>query len=166
VLMRGCSDRGACSYLSYLDINSGEEKIIGTGTELQTGSETPYEQWVLSGEFTPDSFAIDPQNKVTLLYDPAEETSKIVSFNEDARLFFARPPSMKYDLILGDAFNHYSVPYHITTKEFNDRVRVWLADGGLYVINIIDGPQGAFMRAYVNTLRQTFKYVYLAPGMD
>ena len=93
-------------------------------------------------------------------------TSKIVTFNEDARLFFARPPTMKYDLILGDAFNHYSVPYHLTTKEFDDRVHEWLASDGLYIINIIDGPQGELMRAYVNTLRASFKYVYLAPGMD
>ena len=26
-----------------------------------------------------------------------------------------------------------------------------------------DGPEGEFVRAYVNTLQQTFRYVYLAP---
>lgn len=88
----------------------------------------------------------------------------IVTWNEDARTFFARPPSRKYDLILGDAFNHYSVPYHLTTKEFNERVRQWLADDGLYVVNIIDGPYGEFVRAYFHTLRQTFKHVYLVEG--
>ncbi|MBI5301266.1 MAG: fused MFS/spermidine synthase [Chloroflexi bacterium] len=90
--------------------------------------------------------------------------AKIVTFNEDARLFFTRPPNRKYDLILGDAFNHYSVPYHLTTKEFNDRVRAWLADDGMYVVNIIDGARGEFVRAYYYTLTKTFKYVYLAEG--
>lgn len=90
--------------------------------------------------------------------------ARITSYNEDARLFLARPPTTRYDLILGDAFNHYSVPYHLTTKEFNDRVRAWLAADGLYVINIIDGPNGEFMRATVNTLRQSFRHVYLTPG--
>ncbi len=90
--------------------------------------------------------------------------TKVVTFNEDARLFFARPPTARYDVILGDAFNHFSVPYHLTTKEFNDQVRGWLADDGIYVVNIIDGPYGEFVRAYYNTLRQTFRHVYLAEG--
>lgn len=89
---------------------------------------------------------------------------KIQTFNEDARLFFARPPNNRYDLILGDAFNYFSVPYHLTTKEFNDRVRQWLAPDGLYIVNIIDGPYGEFVRAYYNTLRLTFTHVYLAEG--
>ncbi len=88
----------------------------------------------------------------------------IVTYNEDARLFFARPPTTQYDLILGDAFNHFSVPYHLTTKEFNDRVHAWLANDGFYVVNIIDGPYGEFVRAYYNTLRQSFRHVYLAEG--
>jgi spermidine synthase len=112
--------------------------------------------------------------------DPGTE---IASYNEDARMFLERDPSSsplrertlrspgdrgraKYDLIFGDAFNDYSVPYHLTTKEFNDRVEAWLADGGLYVVNIIDGAYGRFLRAYAHTLRQTFDYVYLAPTLE
>ena len=71
-----------------------------------------------------------------------------------------------YDLILGDAFNDFSVPYHLTTKEFNDRVHAWLAPDGLYMVNMIDGAYGRFLRAYVHTLRQTFRHVYLAPTID
>jgi hypothetical protein len=67
---------------------------------------------------------------------------------------------------MGDAFNDFSVPYHLTTKEFNDRVHAWLAEDGLYVVNIIDGPWGSFMRAYTHTLRQTFRHVYLAINVD
>jgi spermidine synthase len=93
-----------------------------------------------------------------------DRAAKITTFNEDARTFMARPPTMKYDLVLGDAFNHFSVPYHLTTKEFNDRVHAWLAPDGLYVVNIIDGPYGEFIRAYVATMRLTFRNVYLALG--
>jgi hypothetical protein len=64
---------------------------------------------------------------------------------------------------MGDAFNDFSVPYHLTTKEFNERVQAWLTEDGLYMVNIIDGVRGDFLRAYVHTLRQTFRYVYLAP---
>jgi hypothetical protein len=38
-----------------------------------------------------------------------------------------------------------------------------LADDGLYIVNIIDGPSGDFLRAYVYTMRQTFRHVYVAP---
>ena len=88
----------------------------------------------------------------------------IRSFNEDARLFLERTPDARYDLIMGDAFNDFSVPYHLTTLEFDRRVQAWLADDGLYLVNIIDGPSGLFMRAYVHTLQQVFPYVYLAPS--
>jgi hypothetical protein len=67
---------------------------------------------------------------------------------------------------LGDAFNDFSVPYHLTTKEFNDRVQAWLEEDGLYVVNIVDGPRGDFLRAYVHTLRQSFDHVYLAPTLE
>jgi hypothetical protein len=43
-------------------------------------------------------------------------------------------------------------------------VRAWLANDGYYVVNIIDGPKGEFVRAYYNTLQQTFRHVYLAEG--
>lgn len=87
--------------------------------------------------------------------------TRIVTYNEDARLFLEREPTDTYDLIMGDAFNDFSVPYHLTTKEFNDQVHSWLEDDGLYVVNIIDGAWGHFLRAYIHTLRQTFRHVYL-----
>jgi spermidine synthase len=89
--------------------------------------------------------------------------TRITTFNQDARLFLEQTPTGHYDLILGDAFNDFSVPYHLTTKEFNDRVKAWLVDDGLYLVNMIDGVRGDFLRAYVHTLRQSFRYVYLAP---
>ena len=95
--------------------------------------------------------------------------TQIISYNEDARMFLERTPPASakgYDLVFGDAFNDYSVPYPLTTKGFNDRVQAWLADDGLYVVNIIDGAYGRFLRAYVHTMRQTFDHVYLAPTID
>jgi spermidine synthase len=92
--------------------------------------------------------------------------TNVVTYNQDARMFLAQEPGETYNLIMGDAFNDFSVPYHLTTKEFDDRVQAWLADDGLYVVNIIDGVRGDFLRAYTYTLRQTFDYVYLAPTID
>jgi len=95
-----------------------------------------------------------------------DQDTRIVTYNQDARIFMKKDPAERYDLVLGDAFNDFSVPYHLTTKEFNDRVRAWLQDDGLYVVNIIDGPRGDFLRAYVHTLQQTFGYVYLVPTIE
>ncbi len=95
-----------------------------------------------------------------------EADSEVVTYNQDARLFLEGEPDEAYDLILGDAFNDFSVPYHLTTREFNDRVRAWLAPDGLYLVNMIDGGRADFLRAYTHTLRQTFGYVYLAPTID
>lgn len=91
--------------------------------------------------------------------------SRVRSFNEDARMFLARQPDRQYSLIMGDAFNDYSVPYHLTTKEFNDQVSAWLAVDGLYMVNLIDGPRRDFLRAYVHTLYQTFPNVYVVPAV-
>ncbi|MCB9154672.1 MAG: fused MFS/spermidine synthase [Caldilineae bacterium] len=99
-----------------------------------------------------------------LLGVPAD--SAIVTRNEDARMVLSGQPDRPFDLIMGDAFNDYSVPYHLTTVEFNELVARWLAPGGLYMVNIIDGPRGDFVRAFANTLQQTFPHVYVAPTID
>jgi spermidine synthase len=95
-----------------------------------------------------------------------DRDTRIVSYNQDARIYMKQEPADRYDLVLGDAFNDFSVPYHLTTKEFNDRVRAWLEDDGLYIVNIVDGPRGDFLRAYVHTLQQTFEHVYLVPAIE
>ena len=56
----------------------------------------------------------------------------------DARQFVANRRGVKYDLIFGDAFNDFSVPWHLTTREFNDKLSGLLTDDGVYMINIID----------------------------
>jgi len=91
--------------------------------------------------------------------------SRIKSYNEDARMFLERQPDKRYSLVMGDAFNDYSVPYHLTTQEFNERVRTWLADDGLYLVNLIDGPRRDFLRAYTTTLAETFEHIYIVPAL-
>ncbi len=114
-----------------------------------------------------DVIEIDPG--VTLVaheFMGLRRDTRIRTFNEDARTFLARQPERQYELVFGDAFNDYSVPYHLTTQEFNERVRAWLSDDGLYIVNLIDGPRRDFLRAYVHTLRQSFAHVYVAPSIS
>ncbi len=57
----------------------------------------------------------------------------------DARQFVERRQGqVRYDLIFGDAFNDFSVPWHLTTREFNEKLNNLLGDDGVYMINIID----------------------------
>jgi hypothetical protein len=57
----------------------------------------------------------------------------------DARQFVDRnQDSKQYDLIFGDAFNDFSVPWHLTTREFNDKISKMMSPTGVYMINIID----------------------------
>jgi spermidine synthase len=112
-----------------------------------------------------DVIEIDP-GVTDVAYDelglPRDTTINTV--NQDARHFIARlPASRRYDLVLGDAFNDFSVPYHLTTLEFNQRVEAHLTGHGIYMVNIIDGRQGGFLRAYVRTLLAAFPYVYVSP---
>ncbi|MDP7276825.1 MAG: fused MFS/spermidine synthase [Planctomycetaceae bacterium] len=50
-----------------------------------------------------------------------------------------RPDRPQYDFIYGDAFNDFSVPWHLTTREFTGNVRKLLhPQKGVYLVNIID----------------------------
>jgi len=94
-----------------------------------------------------------------------EETT-IVTYNEDARrhLVTSGAPD-SYDVVFGDAFNDYSVPYHLTTREFARLVDEVLREDGIYMANIIDaGSEGHFMRAFVSTLQSVFAHVVVIPS--
>ncbi len=92
--------------------------------------------------------------------------TSIITYNDDARSFLARDQNGRYDLIVGDAFNDFSVPYHLTTLEFNELVKAHLKPGGIYMVNLVDGRQGLFVRAYVRTMRRTFQNIYVAPSVS
>lgn len=94
--------------------------------------------------------------------------TRIVTHNLDARILMThhREPDA-YDIVFGDAFNDYSVPFHLTTLEFAYIVDDLLRDDGLYLVNIIDGgPRGHFLRAYVRTLQQVFAHVAVTPSTE
>lgn len=57
----------------------------------------------------------------------------------DARQFVEKNQDNKqYDLIFGDAFNDFSVPWHLTTQQFNEKLAKMMTPDGVYMINIID----------------------------
>ena len=88
--------------------------------------------------------------------------TRIVTYNEDARTKLQQLEVGKYEMVMGDAFNDVSVPYHLTTLEFNDQVKGLLTDDGIYAVNIVDKMYGGrFLRSFVHTMRETFDHVYV-----
>jgi spermidine synthase len=89
--------------------------------------------------------------------------TKIVSHPLDGRQFLAdRAADGAYDLVIMDAVNDLSVPFHLLTRECNELVRRRLAAKGVYLVSVIDDfDDGQLLRAALRTLRQTFPEVAL-----
>jgi spermidine synthase len=68
----------------------------------------------------------------------------------------------QYDLVIGDAFNDLAIPYHLTTREFDQELKGVLKDDGYYLALVIDKLHGGrFLPAYTQTVRQVWPYVYI-----
>ena len=106
---------------------------------------------------------IDPAvTEIATEYLALPRGTGIVSYPEDARTKLQVLQKGKYEFIVGDAFNDVSVPYHLTTLEFNEMVRDLLADDGVYSINVVDKMHsGRFLRSMVHTLARSFPFVYV-----
>jgi len=113
---------------------------------------------------TIDVIEIDPA-VTRVVYDRLglSPTTRIRSFNADARIFLTEWIDPKrYDVIYGDAFNDLTIPYHLTTVEFNQIIANRLKPDGIYLTNIIDKFEGGeFLKAEANALRVVFPHVYI-----
>ncbi|MBV9121637.1 MAG: fused MFS/spermidine synthase [Chloroflexi bacterium] len=107
---------------------------------------------------------IDPSvTQVAYQYMGLSPRTRVVTVNTDARVGLQQMSSeQKFDLILGDAFNDLSVPYHLTTQEFDRQLALHLTPTGFYLANIIDKMQGGrFIPSIVRTLQTVFPHVYV-----
>jgi predicted membrane-bound spermidine synthase len=94
-----------------------------------------------------ESFALRNSPDIQIIHDDAR------------RVLRDRPDNERYDLVLGDAFNDISIPYHLTTREFNDMVARHLTPRGFYLTNVVDGKCYDFLRSYLKTLKQSLPNV-------
>ena len=90
-------------------------------------------------------------------------TTNIVTYNGDGRLMLdqlLQSGEGQFDLIIGDAFNDLSIPYHLTTLEFDQKVKRLLKPDGFYLALVIDKLRGGrFMPAYTDTVLQVWPAV-------
>ncbi|GAA0461597.1 hypothetical protein Aca07nite_74070 [Actinoplanes capillaceus] len=84
----------------------------------------------------------------------------------DARVGLAERPDAAYDLVVGDAFGHLVVPWHLATREMADDIARVLRPGGVYAQNVIDYPPNRFIRAEVATVAAAFPHVALIAPPD
>lgn len=112
---------------------------------------------------------IDPGvTQMAYEYMGVSPQARVTTLNMDARLGLQElPANQRYDIILGDAFNDLSVPYHLTTQEFDQSLQNHLTPTGFYLANIIDKMQGGrFIPSIVRTLKTVFPNVYVMSEFD
>ncbi|MHC4389023.1 MAG: fused MFS/spermidine synthase, partial [Planctomycetota bacterium] len=123
-----------------------------------------------------DVVEIDPAVTETAMgiFYPRENTS-IRTISMDARNYVdelverrkTTAEKITYDFIYEDALNSYSVPYQLTTREFNEKLAQILKEDGIYLVELIDNTDsGLFVGAFVNTLELTFPHVYVISDRD
>ena len=136
--------------------------IGGGGYTMPRLIEVRYPDWNV------EVIEIDPEvTEVAHAYFALPRNTSISTYNVDARMKANDLADGNYDMVVGDAFNDFSVPYQLTTHEFNQRVEELLSPNGIYIVNIVDNLEiGNFLRAYVNTMRHTFDYVYVLRDDD
>ncbi|WP_328464824.1 fused MFS/spermidine synthase [Actinoplanes sp. NBC_00393] len=84
----------------------------------------------------------------------------------DARVGLAGRPTASYDLVVGDAFGHLVVPWHLATREMAADVARVLRPAGVYAQNVIDYPPNRFIKAEIATVAAAFPHVALIAPPD
>jgi MFS family permease len=85
----------------------------------------------------------------------------LIARSGDARISMLDVPTNSADVVVGDAFSHRTVPWHLMTSEWLDEVRRVLKPGGLYALNVIDLPPLELLKAEAATLLDSFADVRL-----
>ena len=80
---------------------------------------------------------------------------------QDARQVLESVRPHAHDLVISDVYAGARTPFHMTTAECARAARLALRDGGLYLVNVADGPPLAHARSQVATLASVFAQVLL-----
>ena len=84
-------------------------------------------------------------------------STRIVSIHMDGRQFAKSALSASYDLVIQDAVNDLSVPYHLMTTEYNQLIQRILRPEGTYLLTVIDDIEsGRFLASSVRTVGAVF----------
>lgn len=109
---------------------------------------------------------IDPQLlDLAKQYMRFQDDPRLTVVFDDARIYLEKT-STQYDVIFGDAYNHYSVPPHLTTLEIAQTMFDHLSNNGVVLLNLISNLDGTFLKAEYSTFKRIFPQVYLFATVD
>ena len=74
---------------------------------------------------------------------------------------FLQASSERWDFIYCDTYIGLSVPFHLTTAEFLDEVKLHLEPGGVFGLNLAAGLEDPFSRAMYRTVVDRFASAYV-----
>jgi predicted membrane-bound spermidine synthase len=107
-------------------------------------------------DMTVDVVEIDPGVTAVAREQLGIDRTRVNSFNADGRAY-VMSCRKTYDFIVGDAFNDLSIPYHLTTREFDRHMKHILREDGLLMALVIDNVgAGQFLPTYIRTLQDVF----------
>jgi hypothetical protein len=115
-------------------------------------------------EYSVEVVEIDPGvTEAAHRYMGLPKDTRIGTWNMDGRQFVTGWAERgSYSLVVQDACNDLSVPFHLLTREYNEGIRDILTDDGVYLLTVIDDFwQGELMMAAIRTLQETFPEVHL-----
>ncbi len=80
----------------------------------------------------------------------------------DGRMFLNAPECGMYDIILADAYQDITVPFHMSTLEFFEEVKEHLNPGGVLIVNVNmrSGDFSGIPEYLSQTLKNSFSTVY------
>lgn len=88
--------------------------------------------------------------------------TRINSIHMDGRQYVKSAPAASYDLVIQDAVNDFSVPYHLMTAEYNTLIQRLLQPEGVYLLTVIDAMEsGRFLASAVRTVQSSFGETHL-----
>lgn len=105
-----------------------------------------------------DVVEIDPQ-VTEIAHDKLglPRSTRIVSIHKDGRQFVKAARAASYDLVIQDAVNDFSVPYHLMTAEYNKLIQHLLQPDGVYLLTVIDSlDSGLFLSSAMRTMQSVF----------
>lgn len=115
-------------------------------------------------ELSMDVVEIDPKvTQIAKEYFSFSENEKMNVHTVDARVY-VNNIEKQYDAILMDAFNGYSTPPHLATREYSELIYHSLNDDGVLVVNIpasLSGDYSGFLLTQYKMYKEIFSNVDL-----